>query len=87
MILKRAMQKAVTEAVAFQRRLAVEEHDQSRKIIEDAGCEIVELTAKEHAAFVDAVQPLLADARKIYGDEMFRLVPKAYGVRLTDPKA
>jgi tripartite ATP-independent transporter DctP family solute receptor len=75
--LKRAMQKAVTEAVAFQRKLAVEEHDTSRKAIEDAGCEIVELNAEEHAAFVDAVQPLLADARNIYGDEMFRLVPQA----------
>jgi tripartite ATP-independent transporter DctP family solute receptor len=75
--LKRAMQKAVTEAVAFQRKLAVEEHEQSRKAIEDAGCEIVELNAKEHAAFVDAVQPLLADARKMYGDAMFKMVPKA----------
>jgi tripartite ATP-independent transporter DctP family solute receptor len=75
--LKRAMQKAVTEAVAFQRDLAVEEHDTSRKAIEDAGCEIVELDAEEHAAFVEAVQPLIADARQIYGDEMFRLVPQA----------
>ncbi len=50
---------------------------QSRKIIEDAGCEIVELTPKEHDAFVAAVQPLLADARKTYGDAMFRMVPKA----------
>ncbi len=40
------MRAAVTEAVAFQRKLAVEEHDQSRKIIEDAGCEIVELTRR-----------------------------------------
>ena len=75
--LKRAMQKVVTEAVAFQRRLAVEEHEQSRKVIEDAGCEIVELNAKEHAAFVAAVQPLLADARKMYGEEMFKMVSKA----------
>jgi tripartite ATP-independent transporter DctP family solute receptor len=75
--LKQSMQKAVTEAVAFQRKLAVEEHDTSRQAIEDAGCEIVELNAKEHAAFVAAVQPLLADARKIYGEEMFNLVPKA----------
>jgi C4-dicarboxylate-binding protein DctP len=74
--LKRAMQKAVTEAVAFQRKLAVEENEQSRKAIEDAGCEIVELNAKEHAAFVGAVAPLLADARKMYGEAMFRLVPK-----------
>jgi tripartite ATP-independent transporter DctP family solute receptor len=75
--LQRAMQAAVTEAVEFQRRLAVEEHEQARKIIEDAGCEIVELSPEEHAAFVEAVQPLLADARKMYGEEMFRLVPKA----------
>jgi tripartite ATP-independent transporter DctP family solute receptor len=75
--LKRAMQKAVTESVAFQRKLAVEEHEQSRKIIEEAGCEIVELTPKEHAAFVAGVAPLLADARKMYGEAMFRMLPKA----------
>jgi len=75
--LRRAMQKAVVESVAFQRKLAVEEHESSRKIIEDAGCEIVELNDKEHAAFVDAVQPLLSDARKMYGDAMFKMVPKA----------
>ncbi|HEX3708728.1 MAG TPA: TRAP transporter substrate-binding protein [Pseudolabrys sp.] len=75
--LQNAMRKAVTEAVAFQRTLAVEENESSRKIIEDAGCEIVALTSKEHGAFVEAVQPLLADARKIYGDEMFRMVPRA----------
>ncbi len=74
--LQRAMQAAVTEAVAFQRKLAVEEHEQSRKAIEAAGCEIVELTPQEHAAFVAAVQPLLADARKMYGEEMFALLPK-----------
>ena len=75
--LKRAMRSAVTEAVAFQRRLAVEENEASRKIIEEAKCEIVELTPREHDAFVAAVQPLLADARKTYGDAMFRMVPKA----------
>jgi tripartite ATP-independent transporter DctP family solute receptor len=74
--LQRAMRRAVTEAVTFQRRLAVEEHEASRKIIEQAGCEIVELTQKEHAAFVDAVRPLLADAHKMYGAETFKLVPK-----------
>jgi tripartite ATP-independent transporter DctP family solute receptor len=74
--LKRAMQSAVSEAVAFQRRLAVEEHDESRKIIEEAGCEIVELTSKEHAAFVAAVQPLLTDAHTMYGEEMFKMVAK-----------
>jgi tripartite ATP-independent transporter DctP family solute receptor len=74
--LRRAMQNAVTEAVAFQRRLAVEEDEASRRIIEQAGCEIVELGAKEHAAFVDAVKPLTADARNMYGEAMFRMLPK-----------
>lgn len=75
--LKRAMQAAVTEAVTFQRKLAVEEHEQSRKIIEEAGCEIVELTPQEHDAFVAAVAPLLADGRRMYGEAMFKMVPKA----------
>ena len=75
--LKRAMRQAVTQAVAFQRQLAVEEHEASRRIIEDAGCEIVELNAEEHAVFVAAVQPLLADAGNLYGKEMFKMVAKA----------
>ena len=75
--LQAAMRKAVGEAVAFQRGLAVEENTQSRHAIESAGCEIVELTAAEHDAFVAAVQPLLADARGMYGEAMFRMVPKA----------
>ena len=75
--LQRAMRTAVIEAVAFQRRLAIEENDSARKTIEAAGCEIVELNASEHDAFVAAVQPLLADARKMYGDAMFKMVPRA----------
>jgi tripartite ATP-independent transporter DctP family solute receptor len=75
--LQRAMRKAVTESVAFQRGLAEEENVASRKTIEAAGCEIHELTPKEHDAFAAAVQPLLADARKMYGDQMFKMVPQA----------
>ncbi len=75
--LQNAMRTAVTESVTYQRGLAEEEHTQSRKIIEEAGCEIVELTAQEHAAFVAAVQPLLKDARAMYGDEMFGMLGKA----------
>jgi TRAP-type C4-dicarboxylate transport system substrate-binding protein len=75
--LQQAMQAAVTDAVAFQRRLAEEEHVESKKIIEAAGCVINALTDAEHDAFVAAVQPLLKDARAMYGDEMFALVPRA----------
>jgi TRAP-type transport system periplasmic protein len=75
--LRSAMQTAVNEAVAFQRKLAVEEHDESYKAIEAEGCEINALTPKEHEAFVAAVQPLLAHARKTYGHAIFKMVPKA----------
>lgn len=72
--LQAAMRQAVTDAVVWQRTLAEEEHVEARKAIEDAGCEFVEA---DHDAFVDAVQPLLKDARSVYGDAMFRLLPAA----------
>ncbi|MGB8896118.1 MAG: TRAP transporter substrate-binding protein [Pseudolabrys sp.] len=75
--LRSAMQTAMNEAVAFQRKLAVEEHDESYKVIEAEGCEVNALTPNEHEAVVAAVQPLLADARKTYGDAIFKMVPKA----------
>jgi TRAP-type C4-dicarboxylate transport system substrate-binding protein len=75
--LQQAMQQAVTDAVTFQRGLAEEEYVTSKAAIEAEGCVINALTPQEHEAFVAAVQPLLNDARKLYGDEMFRLVPKA----------
>jgi TRAP-type transport system periplasmic protein len=69
-----AMQEAVRESVAYQRRLAVEEHEWARAEIEAAGCEIVSLSAREHDAFVAAVQPMLKDARRDFGEEMFALL-------------
>ena len=75
--LQRAMRTAARGAVTHQRKLAVEEHAQSRKAIEAEGCQINALTPAEHDAFVAAVQPLLAEARKTYGEAMFRMVPKA----------
>ena len=75
--LQDAMRQAVREAVTYQRGLAVEENDESRRIILAAGCEIVELTAREHDAFVDAVKPLTAEARETYGAGLFKMVPAA----------
>jgi TRAP-type C4-dicarboxylate transport system substrate-binding protein len=71
--LQRAMQGAVTDAVAFQRSLHVQEEEDARKAIVAQGCEIVELTAKEHDAFRAAVQPLLEEARDSFGDDLFAL--------------
>ena len=71
--LQRAMQSAITDAVAFQRGLHVQEEKDARKAIEMEDCEIVELTAREHDAFRAAVQPLLDDARGSFGRDLFAL--------------
>ncbi len=73
--LQLAMQQAVTESVVRQRKLAEQEHEDSRRAIEAEGCVFNALTPGEHAQFVGAVSPLLADARTMYGEAMFDLVP------------
>jgi TRAP-type transport system periplasmic protein len=78
--LQRAMREAVTRAVAYQRDLAIEEDREARAAIEAAGCEITVLTAAEHAQFRNAVDPLLADARRIYRPNMFEMVVAAKAV-------
>ena len=72
-----AVQTAVTDAVTFQRRLAEQEQVESERAISLASGQFNTLTPAEHDAFVAAVQPLLTDARDMYGDEMFKLVPRA----------
>ena len=72
--LQAAMREAVTDSVAFQRGLAVEEDVEARRAIEAQGCEIVELAAREHDQFAAAVRPLLDAAKTTYGREMFAMV-------------
>jgi TRAP-type C4-dicarboxylate transport system substrate-binding protein len=72
--LQDAMRTAVQEAIAFQRDLHEHEEEDARRVIETAGCEIVELNDNQHAAFAAAVQPLLREAREEYGDDLFGLV-------------
>ena len=72
--LQSAMQEAVRDAIVWQRGQAEQEAVDSRKAIEDAGCEIVELTPEEHAEFVQAVKPQHDDAREVFGDKMFELM-------------
>jgi TRAP-type transport system periplasmic protein len=72
--LQRAMQAAVKRAIDFQRDQAIEEDRDARAAILAAGCEITELTPDEHAAFRDAVAPLLAEARGTYGSELFAMI-------------
>ena len=72
--MRAAMDEIVPEAVAYQRGLAVEEEEVSRRAIEVEGCEIVELTAEEHAVFAAKVAPLHEEARDTFGDAMFDML-------------
>jgi TRAP-type transport system periplasmic protein len=71
--LKEAMQRAVTDSVAFQRELHIKEEEDAEAAIKAEGCEIVTLDGKQHDAFAAAVQPIYAEARKLLGDELFKL--------------
>ncbi len=71
--LQQALRGAVTEAVTFQRRLALEEHEIAREAILTQGCEIIEPEPDEHREFVAAVAPMYAEARNSYGAHMFDL--------------
>jgi TRAP-type C4-dicarboxylate transport system substrate-binding protein len=67
------MRSAITDAIAFQRELHEQEEEDARKAIAAQGCEIVELSAAEHDAFVAAVAPLLNDSRATFGRALFDL--------------
>jgi TRAP-type C4-dicarboxylate transport system substrate-binding protein len=72
--LQEAMREAVRDSVIHQRDLAVEEHETSRAAIEAAGGEIVTLSDRGHDAFVEAVQPMMKEARAEYGERIFALL-------------
>jgi len=57
----------VKDAIAYQRDLAIQEELDARRAIEDAGCDVVELTSAEHAAFAAAVRPIYGEAGPQYG--------------------
>jgi TRAP-type C4-dicarboxylate transport system substrate-binding protein len=72
--MQRTMREAVKRAIVFQRDLAIEEDRAARAAIAAEGCEIIALTADEHAAFQAAVAPLLSEARKTYDRKMFEML-------------
>jgi TRAP-type C4-dicarboxylate transport system substrate-binding protein len=75
--LQQAMREAVAAAVAFQRDLARVEDEEARAAIAGEGCEIVELTPAQHAAFAAAVVPIYAEARGLYPANLLNLLPRA----------
>jgi TRAP-type C4-dicarboxylate transport system substrate-binding protein len=74
--LQDAMRAAVRDAVVFQRDLHEQEEADARQMIEVSGGNVIELDSDQHAQFVKAVQPLLADARRDFGKELFELVQR-----------
>jgi TRAP-type C4-dicarboxylate transport system substrate-binding protein len=64
----------VTDSVTFQRDLHIKEEADAESAIKAEGCEIVELDSVRHDAFAAAVQPIYAEARKLLGEELFKLV-------------
>ena len=71
--LRAGMERAIHDAVAFQRDLHVKEEEEAQRAIEAQGCEIVELNSEQHRAFAAAVQPIYREARQAYGDDLFQL--------------
>ncbi|MBT7276014.1 MAG: TRAP transporter substrate-binding protein [Woeseiaceae bacterium] len=71
--LKIAMSEAVREAVLWQREQAEQEVIDSRKAIEAAGCEIVELTTTQQELFTQATKSQYDEARDLFGSKIFNL--------------
>ncbi len=69
-----SIREAVRDAVAFQRDLHVKEEEDAAATIRKEGGEIIELTPEQHKAFVAAVSPIYAEARKQYSRELLALV-------------
>ena len=65
------MEAAALEATALQRRLAAAEDAEVLSRLDPRDNEVIRLTAAELAAFVDAVQPVLAKYREELGPELF----------------
>ena len=68
---QRAVEIAAREATAHQHRLAAEEDDEILAKIDPRENDIVRLTPAERAAFVQAVEPVLAKYRKTLDPKLF----------------
>jgi tripartite ATP-independent transporter DctP family solute receptor len=73
--LQEAMREAIAASVTYQRGLAIEEDVEAREALAEQGCEVIEVTADEHAQFKRAVEPLWSEARTHFGKELFEMMP------------
>jgi tripartite ATP-independent transporter DctP family solute receptor len=65
--LQDAMRSAVREATVLQRQFAEAEEISARRAIEDAGCEVIDLSDAERQAFAAAVQPVYRETQEAFG--------------------
>jgi TRAP-type C4-dicarboxylate transport system substrate-binding protein len=72
--LRTELRAAVKDAVDFQRERHDEEEQRAAETIREAGGEIVELTAAQREAFVQAVAPIYAEAKARYSERVLKLV-------------
>jgi TRAP-type C4-dicarboxylate transport system substrate-binding protein len=72
--LRSEMRAAVKDAVLLQRQLHDQAEIDAAEVIRKAGGEIVQLTAQQRTAFVDAVAPIYADAQEQFSPELLKMV-------------
>jgi TRAP-type C4-dicarboxylate transport system substrate-binding protein len=68
---QQAIESAAREATALQRKLAAQEDIDVLAQIDPRENEVIKLSAAEHAAFVRAVEPMLARHRKTLDPRLF----------------
>ena len=72
--LQSEMRAAVKDAVLLQRELHDQAEIDAADVIREAGGAIVQLTAQQRRAFVDAVAPIYADAQTQFSPELLKMV-------------
>jgi TRAP-type C4-dicarboxylate transport system substrate-binding protein len=72
-----AVDEAAREATALQRQLAASEDEDVLTRLDPRENDVIELTAEEHAAFVAAVDPVLARHRARFDPNLFALLDRS----------
>jgi TRAP-type C4-dicarboxylate transport system substrate-binding protein len=72
-----AVAEAAREATALQRQLAASEDEDVLTRLDPRENDVIELTAEEHAAFVAAVEPVLARHRARFDPTLFEYLDRA----------
>ena len=71
-----AVREAIREAIGVQRELAMAKEKELRSQLEAEGVSFVDLTPDERAAFAEATQLILGDARSRLGEDVFGLTAR-----------